>query len=77
MHVQALRTAALARGMQFLNNVGLITFAVTGDGIRVSQALYSLRPRPDANEKGDAYVVYETLLEPAAVAAPAAVGPAA
>jgi hypothetical protein len=77
MHVQALRTAALARGMQFLNNVGLITFAATGDGIHVSQALYSLRPRPDANEKGDAYVVYETLLEPAAVPAPAAVGPAA
>jgi hypothetical protein len=77
MHVQALRTAAVARGLQFLNNVGLITFATSGDGIHVSQALYSLRAREDPNEKGDAYVVYETLLEPAPVPVPAAVGPGA
>lgn len=75
MHVQALRTAAPARGMQFLNNVGLITFAAGAGGIHVSQALYSLRPRQDPNEKGDAYVVYEAILEPAPVPAPAAVGP--
>lgn len=77
MHVQALRTGAMARGMQFLNNVGLITFATAADGVHVSQALYSLRAREDPNEKGDAYVVHETTLEPAPVAAPAAVGPGA
>ena len=77
MHVQALRTAAVARGLQFLNNVGLITFATGGDGIHVSQALYSLRPREDPNEKGDAYVLYETTLEPAPVPVPTAVGPGA
>jgi hypothetical protein len=77
IHVQALRTAAVARGLQFLNNVGLITFATAGDGIHVSQALYSLRPREDPNEKGDAYVVYETTLEPAPVPVPTAVGPGA
>ncbi|MFY9579843.1 MAG: hypothetical protein WAQ33_10995 [Gaiellaceae bacterium] len=74
MHVQALRTAAVARGLQFLNNVGLITFATSGDGIHVSQALYSLRSREDPNEKGDAYVIYETLLEPVPVPVPNAVG---
>jgi hypothetical protein len=77
MHVQALRTAAVARGLQFLNNVGLITFTTAGDGVHVSQALYSLRPREDPNEKGDAYVVHETLLEPAPVPVPNAVGPGA
>jgi hypothetical protein len=77
MHVQALRTAAVARGLQFLNNVGLITFSTSDEGIHVSQALYSLRAREDPNEKGDAYVVHETLLEPAPVPAPAAVGPGA
>jgi hypothetical protein len=77
MHVQALRTAAVARGLQFLNNAGLITFATSGDGIHVTQALYSLRPREDPNEKGDAYIVHETTLEPAPVPTPAAVGPGA
>jgi hypothetical protein len=77
MHVQALRTAAVARGLQFLNNVGLITFATGVDGIHVSQALYSLRPREDPNEKGDAYNLYETTLEPAPVPVPTAVGPGA
>jgi hypothetical protein len=75
MHVQALRTAAVARGLQFLNNVGLITFVTSADGIHVSQALYSLRAREDPNEKGDAYVVYDTLLELAPAPTPTAVGP--
>jgi hypothetical protein len=76
MHVQALRTAALARGMQFLNNVGLIRFATQGADTHVSQSLYSLRPRPDPNEQGAAYVVHDTTLQPAPVPAPNAVGPA-
>jgi hypothetical protein len=75
MHVRALRTAAVARGLQFLNNVGLITFATSGDGIHVTQALYCLRPREDPNEKGDAYTVYETTLEQAPVPLPTEVGP--
>jgi hypothetical protein len=77
MHVQALRTAAVARGLQFLNNVGLIRFTTAADGIHVSQTLYSLRPREDPNETGDAYIVHETLLEPAPVPVPTAVGPRA
>jgi hypothetical protein len=74
MHIQALRTAAVARGLQFINNVGLIAFATSDDGVHVAQALYCLRPRPDPNERGDAYTVYETLLEPATVETPTAVG---
>jgi hypothetical protein len=77
LHVQALRTAAVARGLQFLNNVGLITFAGAGDGVHVSQSLYSLRPRPEANEKGAAYILHETRLEPDPVPVPTRVGPGA
>ncbi|MEO8450676.1 MAG: hypothetical protein ABI647_12830 [Gemmatimonadota bacterium] len=77
MHVQALTTVMANRGLQFLNNVGLITFKTAGDGIHVTQSLYSLRPIPEPNEKGDAYVVDETRLEPDPVPIPAAVGPGA
>ncbi len=77
MHVQGLRTAAVARGLQFLNNVGVITFATAADGIHVSQALLSLRNRPDPNEHGAAYIVHETRLEPEPVPVPANVGPGA
>jgi hypothetical protein len=75
LHVQALRTAAIARGLQFLNNAGLITFAATADGLHVKQSLYSLRPRPDPNEKGAAYIVHEARLEAEPVPIPTAVGP--
>lgn len=74
-HVQSLRTQAIARGMQFLNNVGIVTFASGGGGLRVSQALHSIRPRPEANEAGDAYIVHTTSLEPDPVAFPTHVGP--
>jgi hypothetical protein len=65
----------VARGLQFLNNVGLVTFTSDGNGIHVSQALLSLRPRPDPNETGDAYVVYTASLEADPVPFPASVGP--
>jgi hypothetical protein len=77
MHVQALRTAAVARGLQFLNNVGVVTFATEDGGIHVSQALLSLRSRQDPNEKAGAYIVYETKLEPDPVPVPTSVGPGA
>ena len=76
-HTQALGTAAIARGLQFLNNVGVIRFASAADGIHVSQSLLSLRARPDPNEKGDAYVVHAARLEPVAISLPATVGPGA
>jgi hypothetical protein len=77
LHVGALQTAAIARGLQFLNNVGVITFATDGGVIRVSQSLYSLRPRHEPNEKADAYIVHATSLEPSPVPVPASVGPGA
>jgi hypothetical protein len=77
LHVEALRTAAIARGLQFLNNVAVITFATEGDGIHVSQSLYSLRPRHEPNETADAYIVHEARLEPDPVPVPASVGPGA
>lgn len=77
LHVQALRTAAIARGLQFLNNAGLITFATAADGLHVKQSLYSLRPRPDPNEKSAAYIVHDVRLEADPVTVPAAVGPGA
>jgi hypothetical protein len=77
MHVQALRTAAVARGLQFLNNVGVVTFATQDGGIHVSQALLSLRSRQDPNEKAAAYIVHEAKLEPDPVPVPTSVGPGA
>lgn len=64
LHVQGLSTAAIARGLQFLNNAGLITFATDANGLHVSQALYSLRPRPEPNEKGADYIVHTARLDP-------------
>ncbi|MDB5819978.1 MAG: hypothetical protein JWQ11_3618, partial [Rhizobacter sp.] len=76
-HVQALGTASLTRGLQFLNNVGLVRFSQQADGLHVSQALYSLRPRAGANEKGDAYVLHDARLEPVVLTFPTQVGRAA
>jgi hypothetical protein len=77
MHSQALGTAAVARGLQFLNNAGLVTFTTAADGIHVRQALYSLRLRPDPNEAGAAYVLYDARVEPDPVPAHTRVGPGA
>jgi hypothetical protein len=77
LHVQGLTTVMANRGLQFLNNVGVISFATAGDGIHVTQSLYSLRPVPEPNEKADAYIVFETRLEPDPVPIPAAIGPGA
>jgi hypothetical protein len=84
-HAQALDNVAVARGLQFLNNVGLVRFARKPDPnaadqdrplLWASQALYSLRARPATDdEKADAYIVHEALLEPTRVEAPTAVGP--
>jgi hypothetical protein len=84
-HAQALDSVAVARGLQFLNNVGLVRFTRKPDPnaadkdrplLWASQALYSLRARPPTrDEKADAYIVHEALLEPTPVEAPTAVGP--
>lgn len=74
VHQRGLRTAAVMRGLQFTNNVGVITFAVEADGIHVSQALHSLRPNPEPNEPPGAYIVHETRLEPDPVPVPTSVG---
>ncbi len=77
MHVQALRTAAVARGLQFLNNVGVVTFATENGTVHVRQALLSLRSRQDPNERAADYIVHATTLEPDPVPVPASVGPGA
>lgn len=76
-HVQGLGTVAIARGLQFLNNVGVVRFASDAQGLRVSQELLSLRARPEPNEKGADYVLHEAGIEPVALELPTAVGPAA
>ena len=76
-HVQAMDTVAVNRGLQYLCNVGVVRFAVTGAALTVRQELYSRRPKPDANESADAYIVHETGLDPVPVALPATVGPGA
>jgi hypothetical protein len=75
IHRQGLDKAAIARGLQFLNNLGVIRFSTT-NGIRVSQSLYSLRARTDPNERGSGYVQHETSLDPVPVPVPTTVGPA-
>lgn len=74
-HTQALTSAAIARGLQFLNNVGVISFKREADGLHVRQSLYSLRPRPEPNETAAAYIVHETLLEPDPIEMPTGIGP--
>ena len=76
-HVQALDTVAVNRGLQYLCNVGVISFSVDGAALSVKQALYSLRPKQEANEKADAYIVHETGLDPVPVPMPATIGPRA
>jgi len=76
VHVQGLRTVAVNRGLQFLDNIGVITFDSNGNQLGVSQALLSLRPRQDPNEKGAAYLVFHTSLEPDPVTVPTTIGPA-
>ena len=76
-HVQAMDTVAVNRGLQYLCNVGVVRFAVTGAALTVRQELYSRRPKPDANESAGAYIVHETGLDPVPVALPATVGPGA
>jgi hypothetical protein len=73
-HVLGLDAVAIARGLQFLNNVGVVRFSRKPDGLHVSQSLYSLRARAQPNESGDAYIVHDTALEPAPVAVPATIG---
>jgi hypothetical protein len=76
IHRQGLDKAAIARGLQFLDNLGVIRFSTT-NGMRVSQSLYSLRARTDPNERGADYIEHETSLDPAPVAVPSSVGPVA
>jgi hypothetical protein len=65
----------MARGLQFLNNVGKITFTRLGDGeLAVSQSLVSLRDKPEDNDKPDAYIVQATSLAPTPPTLPARIG---
>jgi hypothetical protein len=73
-HTLGLDTVAIARGLQFLNNVGVIRFAESAGSMHVSQSLYSLRARAQPNERADVYVVHATSLEPTPVAMPSAIG---
>jgi hypothetical protein len=74
-HVQALDTVAVNRGLQYLCNVGVVRFTVTGSALSVRQELYSLRPKPEPNEKADVYIVHETGLDPVPIEMPTTVGP--
>lgn len=66
---------SVARGLQFLNNVGKITFQRTADDkLEVSQSLISLRDKPEDEDKPDAYVVYTASLAPAPPTIPAQIG---
>lgn len=75
-HVRGLGTAAVARGLQFLCNAGLVRFRADPDGhTHVSQTLFSLRARHEPNEQAADYIVHETPLDPQPVPIPTAIGP--
>jgi hypothetical protein len=66
---------SVARGLQFLNNVGKITFRRTDDHeLEVSQALISLRDKPEDEDKPDAYIVQTASLAPTPPTIPAQIG---
>ena len=72
---QAALGQSVARGLQFLNNIGKITFARSADGkLTVSQTLVSLRDKPEDDDKPDAYIVHATSLEPTPPTVPARIG---
>jgi hypothetical protein len=66
---------SVARRLQFLNNVGKITFQRTADHkLEVSQSLISLRDKPEDEDKADAYIVYTASLTPTPPTIPAQIG---
>ncbi len=66
---------SVARGLQFLNNVGKITFRRTAGGeLEVSQSLISLRDKPEDEDKPDAYIVHTASLAPTRPTTPAQIG---
>ena len=72
---QAALGQSVARGLQFLNNIGKITFARSDDGkLSVSQTLVSLRDKPEDDDKPDGYIVHATSLEPTPPTVPARIG---
>jgi hypothetical protein len=72
---QASVGTSLARGLQFLNNVGKITFRrVAANELEVSQALISLRDKPEDDDKPADYVVYTSSLAPSPPTIPTQIG---
>jgi hypothetical protein len=66
---------SLARGLQFLNNVGKITFRRTAaNELEVSQALISLLDKPEDDDKPAEYVVYTSSLAPLPPTIPTQIG---
>jgi hypothetical protein len=65
----------MARGLQFLNNIGKITFRrLAGGELEVSQALVSLRDKPEDEDKPDAYILYRASLAPVSLTIPVRIG---
>ncbi len=66
---------SVARGLQFLNNVGKVTFRRTQDGeLEVSQTLISLRDKPEDDDKPGDYIVHTVSLAPTPPTIPAQIG---
>lgn len=74
VHQQAVGLA-LARGLQFFNNVGKVTFRRDDVGeLEVSQALISLRDKAEDDEEPAGYIVQTASLAPTAPNVPDRVG---
>lgn len=72
---QAAMGLAIARGLQFFNNVGRVSFRRDGGGeLEASQTLVSLRDHAEEDEKPAAYIVHTVSLAPTPPTVPDRVG---
>jgi hypothetical protein len=74
VHQEALGQS-VARGLQFLNNVGRVTFRRLDDGeLKVSQELVSLRDKSEDEDKPEGYITHTASLAPTPPTIPAQIG---
>jgi hypothetical protein len=69
-HVDYVRKNLFGRTFVFTNNLGLVRFAITGDGLEARQELFSVHPDQSPPGQPQLYTIHKHLLEPTGDAPP-------